>query len=130
MDIILEKIFRLMDDNKLNARSFEAKVGISNASVQSWKIGKAAPSRRTLGKITKAFGLPDNYFYTDNEQKPSHLMWTDDDYQDGVSLTKKVGITPIEEDLLDAVRPFLQKYGEKGKDYIIAMVEAFSEINK
>lgn len=69
MDVILNKIYELMEKQGLNARNFEIKVGISNGSIQSWKIGKAAPSRRTLARISEAFDLPENYFYTEPAPK-------------------------------------------------------------
>lgn len=93
------------------------KTNISVSTLKDIFRGKTyAPRIDTVQSIEKALGI--------------NSAWTDDDYQNGVSLTKKVSITPIEEDLLDAFRPFLQKYGEKGKDCIIAMLNAFSELNK
>lgn len=74
MDIILNKIYELMEKKGLNARNFEIKVGISNGSIQSWKTGKAAPSRRTLARISEAFDLPENYFYTEPAPKAARTQ--------------------------------------------------------
>lgn len=74
MDVILNKIYELMEKQGLNARNFEIKVGISNGSIQSWKIGKAAPSRRTLARISEAFDLPENYFYTEPAPKAARTQ--------------------------------------------------------
>ena len=69
MDIILEKIDELMIKNNLNPRTFEMKVGLANATVQKWKNRQTAPSRRTLARISEAFDLPENYFYTEPAPK-------------------------------------------------------------
>ena len=69
MDIILYKIAELMKKNNLNPRTFEMKVGLANATVQKWKNRQTAPSRRTLARISEAFDLPENYFYTEPAPK-------------------------------------------------------------
>ena len=70
----MNKIYELMEKQGLNARNFEIKVGISNGSIQSWKTGKAAPSRRTLARISEAFDLPENYFYTEPAPKAARTQ--------------------------------------------------------
>lgn len=72
-DILLGKIYDLMFENDLNAHSFEVKAGLSNGSIQSWKTGKSAPSRRTLARIANAFNISEDYFYT-GRKTPSEVM--------------------------------------------------------
>lgn len=74
MDIILEKIDELMIKNNLNPRTFEMKVGLANATVQKWKNRQTAPSRRTLARISEAFDLPENYFYTEPAPKAARTQ--------------------------------------------------------
>ena len=106
-----------MKKNKITYQMLSDRSGIPVGTLKHIFAGYVPnPRIDTVQSIEKALGI--------------NSAWTEDDYQHGVSLTKKVSITPIEEYLLDAFRPFLQKYGEKGKDCIIAMLNAFSELNK
>lgn len=65
MDLIIEKVYDLIEKQGLNPHTFEKKVGLANGAIQRWKNGLSAPSRRTLARISEAFDLPENYFYTE-----------------------------------------------------------------
>ena len=58
MDVILNKIYELMEKQGLNARNFEIKVGISNGSIQSWKIDKQPPHGARLQEFPKRLICP------------------------------------------------------------------------
>lgn len=74
MDLIIEKVYDLIEKQGLNPHTFEKKVGLANGAIQRWKNGLSAPSRRTLARISEAFDLPENYFYTETAPKAAHTQ--------------------------------------------------------
>lgn len=96
-DILFGKIYDLMFENDLNAHSFEIKAGLSNGSIQSWKTGKSAPSRRTLARIASAFNISEDYFYTERKT-PSEVM------PQAVQPAQTSNLTPQEIEMLTLFR--------------------------
>lgn len=86
MDLIIEKVYALIEKQGLNPHTFEKKVGLANGAIQRWKNGLSAPSRRTLARISEAFDLPENYFYTEPAPKAAR--------------TQSSNLTPRESELL------------------------------
>lgn len=74
MDLIIEKVYDLIEKQGLNPHTFEKKVGLANGAIQRWKNGLSAPSRRTLARISEAFDLPENYFYTEPAPKAARTQ--------------------------------------------------------
>ena len=74
MDLIIEKVYDLLEKHGLNPHTFEKKVGLANGAIQRWKNGLSAPSRRTLARISEAFDLPENYFYTEPAPKAARTQ--------------------------------------------------------
>lgn len=53
----VDRIFELIKENKLTAKEFANKVGVSQGNVTDWKTGRAKPSIESLQKIAKCTGV-------------------------------------------------------------------------
>lgn len=72
MLITSKNVIQLMDGSGLNARQFEIKCNLPNASIQAWRNEKSTPSQKSLQKIADAFHLPISYFYeAEHTDKPN-----------------------------------------------------------
>ena len=92
------------------------KTHISISTLKDIFRGKTyAPRIDTVQAIEKALGLSNND------------LWTDEDYKSGVSMTKKVAITPLEENVLVAAKPVIALYGEKGAKLLIDFCELITK---
>ena len=61
MQETIKRIIDLMSCSGLNARQFEIQVGLANATIQSWKNGKAKPSVEAIKKIAEYFNVSTDY---------------------------------------------------------------------
>ena len=53
-NITISRIFKLIKENKLTAKSFAKQVGVSQGNITDWKTGRAKPSVNALRKISKS----------------------------------------------------------------------------
>lgn len=66
----VNRIFQLIKGNKLNAKEFSEKVGISQGNLSDWKKGRSNPSIQALEKIARYFNVSVDYLLG-NTEKPS-----------------------------------------------------------
>lgn len=65
----VDRIFELMKENKLNAKEFALKVGVSQGNITDWKTGRAKPSTEALLKIAKAYNISVDYLLGNSDYK-------------------------------------------------------------
>lgn len=98
----------------LTNRDIATAAGVSLRTVDEIFRGAVQnPRIDTVQAIEKALGLSDE--------------WTDEDYESGVSMTKKVAVTPLEENVLVAAKPVIALYGEKGVKLLIDFCELITK---
>lgn len=51
----LSRIFKLIRENKITAKEFAKRVGVTQSNITDWKTGRAKPSITALRKIAKAY---------------------------------------------------------------------------
>ena len=56
-NITSSRIFMLIKENRLTAKEFANRVGVSQGNVTDWKTGRAKPSIESLQKIAKYTGV-------------------------------------------------------------------------
>lgn len=67
--ITLSRIFKLIKENKLTAKDFANKAGVSGNSVTDWKTGRAKPSIDALRKIAKTYKVQLEWLTGDSKYK-------------------------------------------------------------
>lgn len=91
-------------------------INTSNKNIWAYENGKAFPPPETLIALANYFELSLDELL--NRDKPSQ-----DEQAAGASATRRVSITPIEDDLLYAFRRLGKKHGENTQRGIIDMIE-------
>lgn len=67
MDMVTERILKLIQDNGVSAYQLEMQAHLAQGSVKSWKAGKCKPSSTALSKIANYFGVSTDYLLGNNE---------------------------------------------------------------
>lgn len=65
----IDRILKLMKQKNVSAHKLEVEAGLSNASIQAWKKGKAQASIVSLQKIADYFGVSINYILYGKENE-------------------------------------------------------------
>ena len=69
-DNFSEKLKKIMFEKGITQKELAEKLGVSQAFISSWQVGKRHPKLSSIKKIAKAVNVPVNYFITDeHEQK-------------------------------------------------------------
>ena len=70
-NIVVERIFALLQENKLQQKDFAQAVGITTGNVSDWKKGRCLPSIKVLPKIADYFGVTTDYLLGQAEAVPA-----------------------------------------------------------
>ncbi len=106
----------LRREKNLTQREVAEKIGVSAAAVGFWETGTNEPKATYLIKLAKFFGVTVDELVGFNSP-------TIEEQAAGASPTRRVNITPIEDDLLYAFRRLGKKHGEETQRNIITMIE-------
>lgn len=113
MDFEKYKVF--MKQNKITYQMLSDKSGIPVGTLKNIFAGYVPhPRIDTVQAIEKALGISDD-------------LWTDEDYKSGVSMTKKLAVTPQEEDVLLALRNACSVCGDKAYKITLAVLNVLKE---
>lgn len=61
------KYEKLRDAKGMNDFTVAKEVGISSSTLSEWKTGKHSPEIKTLSALAKYFGVPVDYFISEDE---------------------------------------------------------------
>jgi transcriptional regulator with XRE-family HTH domain len=64
---IAEKIKKIVRETGFTQQKFAKKIGIGESMISQWLAGKITPSLSSLKKISKATGVPLNFFLDSSE---------------------------------------------------------------
>ena len=91
-------------------------VNVQQTTVSKWEVGRAVPDYPVLLKLAELYGVSVDYLL-------GREAITPEERAAGVTATKKVSITPIEEDMLEFFRKVGIKHGESAQQAIITVAE-------
>ncbi len=72
----LNRILKLIKDNKLTAKEFAKSVGVSQGNVTDWKTGRSKPSIEALRKIAKQYKVQLEWLTGDSKYKTKQEEFT------------------------------------------------------
>lgn len=91
-------------------------VNVQQTTVSKWEVGRAVPDYPVLLKLAELYGVSVDYLL-------GREAITPEEYASGMRETKKMSITPIEEDMLEVFRKIGEKDGEEMQRLLISMAE-------
>lgn len=119
---MLSLLKELRKDNNLSQKQLAEKLCISQQTYSDYENGKTEPTIETLISISKLFNVTIEYLLG-IEDEYGNAVFTKEEKAAGLSATKKVSITPIEEDMLEVFRKVGKKHGESAQQAIITVAE-------
>ena len=103
----------LRESQGFSQKELSKHIGISSSGIGHLETGRNEPTASTLVAYSNYFKIPIDEL----------LEVTPDEQAAGASTTRRVSITPIEDELLHVFRRLGKKYDEKTQRGIIDMIE-------
>ena len=119
---MLANLKELRKEAGYSQKQIAEKLCISQQTYSDYENGKTEPTTETLIRISKIYNVSLD-FLLGMEDDFGIPVFTPEEKAAGISATKKISITPIEEDMLDVFRKVGKMRGESAQRAIIEMVE-------
>lgn len=117
-----ERLKSLRLENELTQSELAKKANLATSCIAMIESGKREPSAHTVVSLANALNVTTDYLLG-LEDEFGIPVFTPEEKAAGISATKKISITPIEEDMLDVFRKVGKTRGESAQRAIIEMVE-------
>ena len=117
-----ERLKSLRLENELTQSELAKKANLATSCIAMIESGKREPSAHTVVSLANALNVTTDYLLG-LEDEFGIPIFTPAEKAAGISATKKISITPIEEDMLDVFRKVGKTRGESAQRAIIEMVE-------
>mgnify|MGYP001852213377 FL=1 len=117
-----ERLKSLRLENELTQSELAKKANLATSCIAMIESGKREPSAHTVVSLANALNVTTDYL-PGLEDEFGIPIFTPEEKTAGISATKKISITPIEEDMLDVFRKVGKTRGESAQRAIIEMVE-------
>lgn len=111
-----DKLKELREENNITQAELAKALDLSRSCISMIEIGKNEPTANTLIAIANYFGIPLDELAERDELTPEEKAT-------GASLTKKVSITPIEDEMLYVFRKIGKKHGADAQRALITVAE-------
>lgn len=66
-----KKLKKIMYEKGFTQKDLAEKLGVSQAFISSWQVGKRNPKLSSIKKISEALNVPVDYFFESSENKDS-----------------------------------------------------------
>lgn len=119
---MLANLRDLRKENGYSQKQIAEKLCISQQTYSDYENGKTEPTPDTLIKISKIYNVSVDYLLGVVDDLGAPII-TPEERVAGMRATKKVSITPIEEDMLEVFRKIGEKDGEEMQRLLISMAE-------
>ena len=112
----MNKIRELRKEKKLTQTDLAKRLNTTTSNVSGWECGKWQPDNDTLIRLAEILNVSVDYLLGRDDI-------TTEERAVGASATKKISITPIEDDMLYVFREVGKKRGEAAQRALIEMME-------
>lgn len=120
------KTFEILKDlrmsENLSQKELSDKLKIGQSTIAQYEKNLREPNSISLIAYAKFFNVTIEYLLGLEDEFGTPLF-TQEEKAAGLSATKKVSITPIEEDMLEVFRKVGKKHGESAQQAIITVAE-------
>lgn len=120
------KTFEILKDlrmsENLSQKELSDKLKIGQSTIAQYEKNLREPNSISLIAYAKFFNVTIEYLLG-LEDEYGNALFTQEEKAAGLSATKKVSITPIEEDMLEVFRKVGKKHGESAQQAIITVAE-------
>lgn len=120
------KTFEILKDlrlsENLSQKELSNKLQIGQSTIAQYEKNLREPNSSSLIAYSKFFNVTIEYLLGLEDEYGTPLF-TKEEKEAGLSATKKVSITPIEEDMLEVFRKVGKKHGESAQQAIITVAE-------
>lgn len=117
-----ERLKSIRQELGLTQKELADRANLAISCISMIELGKREPSANTLLSLSNALGVSADYLLGLEDEFGTPLF-TQEEKAAGLSATKKVSITPIEEDMLEVFRKVGKKHGESAQQAIITVAE-------
>ncbi len=120
------KTFEILKDlrlsENLSQKALSKKLNIGQSTIAQYEKNQREPNTGSLIAYAKFFNVTIEYLLG-LEDEYGNTLFTPEEKAAGLSATKKMSITPIEEDMLEVFRKVGKKHGESAQQAIITVAE-------
>lgn len=95
-------------------------VNVQQTTVSKWEVGRAVPDYPVLLKLAELYDVTVDFLLGRSDI-------TSDEQAEGASATKKISITPIEDEMLYAFREVGKRHGERVQRKLIDLAEVLAD---
>lgn len=106
----------LREENGITQKQLAKECGLSPQCISALEKGINSPTLQTLSALKKFFGNQLNEYLTSTDITQEEIVA-------GASETKKISITPIEDEMLYVFRQIGKKHGEESQRALITVAE-------
>lgn len=117
-----ERLKSIRQELGLTQKELADRANLAISCISMIELGKREPSANTLLSLSNALGVSADYLLG-LEDEFGTPIFSPEEKAAGLSATKKVSITPIEEDMLEVFRKVGKKHGESAQQAIITVAE-------
>lgn len=119
---MLANLRDLRKEKSLSQKQIAEKLCISQQTYSDYENGKTEPTLDTIIELSKIFNVSSDYLLGLVDEFGTPVI-TSEEKAAGASTTKKISITPIEDEMLYVFREVGKTRGEPAQRAIIEMVE-------
>lgn len=112
----MNRIRELRKAKNLTQGDLAKMLNTTTSNVSGWECGKWQPDNDTLIKLAEIYNVSIDYLLGREEI-------TEEERAAGASATKKISITPIEDEMLYLFREVGKRHGEKGQRAMLDLAE-------
>ena len=116
----MNRIRELRKEKNLTQTDLAKLLNTTTSNVSGWECGKWQPDNDTLIKLAEIFNVSVDYLL-------EREVISSEEQAAGASATKKISITPIEDEMLYAFREVGKRHGEKVQRTRIDLAEVLAE---
>ena len=95
-------------------------VNVQQTTVSKWEVGRAVPDYPVLLKLAELYGVTVDFLLGRSDI-------TSEEQAKGATATKKISITPIEDEMLYAFREVGKRHGENVQRKLIDLAEVLAD---
>lgn len=129
---IRNRIFQLLDEQKISQKEFAKMIRVSPQTITDWKKGKSQSFSSMLGTIAKALGTSPVWIFAgtgDKEVSWDELQKKDDEQAQLMAAITGQRLQDTKKELIAVVQEAIKRNGWTAFDFVSSELKTFADIN-